>query len=103
VLAAVKSFVKNNRRRDKIMELKQIDSYTRHGCNIVPEKGESLWCIEYFEDVTNHEFNGAYGSGGIFEKLERAREKVKDFDGYKEYLAIPDLVFSSKALDVNNA
>ncbi|MGL5060302.1 MAG: hypothetical protein ACRC62_09985 [Microcoleus sp.] len=75
------------------MEAKQIELYDRHGCCIKPRAGKKLMIIEYNVEVTNHEFNGAYQSGGLFEKLAEATAIAKQYPGYEEYLGIPDLVF----------
>ena len=75
------------------MQAKQIESYTRHGCNIKPCLGKKLMLIEYYEDVTNHEFMGAYKNGGLYDKLDEAKAIANQFPGYEEKLAIPDLVF----------
>jgi hypothetical protein len=74
------------------MKIKEIDSYSKHGCCIRPAPGQKLGMIEYWSDVA-HGFNGAYGSGGLFEKLEAAKEVAAKLPGYTEKLAIPDLVF----------
>jgi hypothetical protein len=75
------------------MEVKQIESYKLNGCNINPSHGKKLMLIEYYEDVTNHEFLGAYRSEGLYDKLDKAKAIAKQFPGYEEKLAIPDLVF----------
>jgi hypothetical protein len=85
--------IKTKRSSKANMQIKEIDSYSKHGCCIRPAPGQKLGMIEYYHDVTNHEFNGAYGSGGLFEKLEAAKEVAAKLPGYTEKLAIPDLVF----------
>jgi hypothetical protein len=85
--------IKTKRSSKTSMKIKEIDSYSKHGCCIRPAPGQKLGMIEYYHDVTNHGFNGAYGSGGLFEKLEAAKEVAAKLPGYSERLAIPDLVF----------
>ena len=75
------------------MEIQKIQKYDRHGCNFAPKPRHRLGLIEYSSEVTNHEFNGAYGLSGLYEKLEQAREIAKSKPGYTEVLAIPDIVF----------
>ena len=74
------------------MQIQHIDKYDRHGCNIRPH-GRKLGMIEYWGEITNHEFNSAGRSGGLYEKLDEARAIASSLPGYEEKLAIPDLVF----------
>jgi hypothetical protein len=90
--------IKTERSNKANMQIKEIDSYSKHGCCIRPAPGQRLAMIEYWSDV-EHGFNGAYGRAGLLEKLKTAkelataREIAAKLPGYSERLAIPDLVF----------
>lgn len=70
------------------------DGYTRHGCNIRSLNGETIAMIEYSGHVTNHEFLGAYKSGGLFDYLDKAKKVMAEqYPGAIVVLTAPDLVF----------
>jgi hypothetical protein len=81
----------------RFMEIQNIDSYTEHGCNIRPYAGYKLAVIDYYDDVTNHEFNSAHSNGGIYEKLDEAKQLAANTYGEViKKLEIPDFVFMYK-------
>lgn len=70
------------------------DGYTDHGCKILPTTDKRVGMVNYYPEVKNHEFNGAYKQDGLFDCLKKAKELVKaECKNVEIELAIPDLVF----------
>jgi hypothetical protein len=71
------------------MQIEYTDSYTKHGTNIHGR----LAIVRYYQDVTNHDFNGAYRRGGVLDCLDEAKALIKKHHPvHTVVLAIPDLV-----------
>ncbi len=70
------------------------NGYTKHGCNILPDATTDVAMIEYGQQVSNHEFGGAYKKNGLFDWLETAEKVMKEhYPTATISLGIPDLVF----------
>ena len=84
------------------LNIEQIESYQKSGCNIYPAPDETLYIINYWEASRSLPNAGKFGSMACFNGLDAAEELANQTFGQGNWLkklGLPDLVFTVKKLN----
>ena len=81
------------------LNIEQIESYPKSGCNIYPAPDETLYIINYWEASRSLPNAGKFGSMACFNGLDAAEKLANQTFGQGNWfikLRLPDLVFTVK-------